>query len=467
MAKTTFMEGKISCGINRRPNKSNPNRLDGPAKHQANGRKPNRTRNRGRALDRTLVAPRSLPRVPNLLILGASGHVAQALLQRLAVRRGDFDCLVLVDPKDDVLRDPHLDHARLNYEFVQRAVRLPDDTADYHRLLRERRIHVVLDVTDLDSLPVLGATNAAGVSYINTSLNEAERGIAEVVADVHARFDPVSLAPHLLSVGMNPGVVNLWVWHGFQQYGAPTEIIHFEYDTSVPRQGWRPMITWSRQEFLAETVWEPTGQVVNGEPVMCSGNALQHREDLEPIMRPVVNLAKYPHGLLVLHEENVKLGAKLGVSSKFLYALHPRTLAFLEQRWRQRGLLEVSDLLLGDNTSVALDGADTIGVCLDYPDKRVYYLHSLANREVTGTNATCAQVAVGADAALHALRAERLAPGIHFSSDLYDTAFADVAFGALPVEHTVFAKVNGALVRQHHVPHLRPMCENAGEILAA
>jgi len=408
-----------------------------------------------------------MPRTPNLLILGASGHVAQAVLQRLMVRRGDFGRLVLVDPKDNVLRDPHLDHARLDYEFVPHAIRLPGDTAEYHRLLRRREIHIVLDVTDQDSLPMLAATDAAGVAYVNTALNEADRGIAEVVADVHSTFRQQSRAPHVLGSGMNPGVVNLWVWHGYQHYGTPTEIIHFEYDTSVPRQGWRPMITWSRQEFLAETVWETTGRVVDGELVMYSGNALNHREDLGPIMRPVVNLPEYPRGLLVLHEENVKLGVKLGVSSKYLYAIHPRTMSFLEQRWRQHGLVEVADLLLGDNTSIALDGADTIGVCLDYPDRRIYYLHSLANRAVAGTNATCAQVAVGADAALHALTADRLTPGIHFSSDLYETAYADVAFGVLHVEHSIFEKVNGTLVRRHHVPRLRPTWDTAGETLAA
>jgi hypothetical protein len=65
----------------------------------------------------------------------------------------------------------------------------------------------------------------------------------------------------------------------------------------------------------------------------------------------------------------------------------------LDRLWRERGRVEINDLELGDNTFVPLTGSDTIGVCLDYPDKRVYYLHSLANSAVTGTNATCAQVA--------------------------------------------------------------------------
>ena len=159
---------------------------------------------------------------------------------------------------------------------------------------------------------------------------------------------------------------------------------------------------------------------------------------LRPITEPVARLSSYPRGLLVLHEENVKLGQKLGASSRYLYAIHPKTMEHLGRLWRERGKVEINDLELGDNTSVPLTGSDTIGVRLDYPDKRVYYLHSLANSAVRGTNATCAQVAVGADAAMTTLLAERLSPRIYFASDLYGTVYRDVVFGGLHVEHFVF-----------------------------
>jgi hypothetical protein len=142
-------------------------------------------------------------------------------------------------------------------------------------------------------------------------------------------------------------------------------------------------------------------------------------------------------------------------------------MAHLEQLLRQRGRVEIGDLELGDNTSIPLAGADTIGVCLRYADRRVYYLNRLANSEVTGTNATCAQVAVGADAALHALFSERLAPQIYFASDLYDTVYSDVVFGALRVEHFVFEELNGSLVQRLHIPQLRPTLATIGDTLAA
>lgn len=85
-----------------------------------------------------------------------------------------------------------------------------------------------------------------------------------------------------------------------------------------------------------------------------------------------------------------------------------------------------------------LAGADTIGVCLNYPERQVYYLHSLQNADISGTNATCAQVAVGVEAALSTLLLEQIEPRIYFASDLYHTVYRDVVFRSLRVEHFMF-----------------------------
>lgn len=394
---------------------------------------------------------------PNLLIVGASGHVAQAFLQRLRTRRGDFGRLVLLDSKDTVLGNEYLDHSRLEYHFVRRRLEFLAGAAAYQTLLRQHRINIVLDLSDLDTLPILAATDAAGISYVNTSLNEATRSISHLVDQLHPTRSVGRNAPHILSSGMNPGIVNVWVWHGFRRYGAPSEIVHFEYDTSTPVTGWRPTISWSRKEFLAETVWEPTGMVVDGYLQMLPLNSLHYREDLAAIMAPVVHLPDYPRGLLVLHEENVKLGRKLDGSSRYIYAIHPKTMEYLAELWRDRGRIDIDDLEIADNTTVPLAGADTVGVCLDYPDKRVYYLHSLSNAAVYGTSATCAQVAVGVDAALTTLLTEPLAPRLYFSSDLYDTIYTDVALKGLRVEHFVFEKRRGKLSLARYAPRMAPI----------
>jgi hypothetical protein len=368
------------------------------------------------------------------MIVGASGHVAQAFMLRLQQRRNDFGSLVLLDQSDRVLKNPYIDHDRLNYEFIQRRLRFPDDAGFYRGCLASRAIDVVLDATDLDTMPILEATDDMGISYVNTALNDARQCVAEIVSLLHPTRAQVRKAPHIISSGMNPGVVNIWVWDGFRRYGAPRRVVHFEYDTSTPISGWRPVITWSRQEFLTESIWDPAGLVVKGKLRMCAGNSLQNRQDMRSVMEPVLPLDEYPQGLLVLHEENVKLGQKLGASSKYLYAIHPRTMDYLERVWRETGTVEIEDLELGDNTSVPLTGADTIGLCLEYDDKKVYYLHSLANEDVVGTNATCAQVAIGIDAALTTLLSERLEPRLYFASDLYDTVYTEVVFKSLRVD---------------------------------
>jgi hypothetical protein len=403
-------------------------------------------------------------RPPNLLVLGASGHVAQAFLRRLGGRRAQFGRLVLLDRSEHILKDRFLEHGRLRYQFVRHRLRWPDDGA-YRELLRRYEVDIVLDLTDMDTLPILTATDAAGVSYVNTALNDANCGVGEMVAAVHPTREEPRRAPHIISSGMNPGAVNVWVSHGVERYGVPAEIVHFEYDTSMAVDGWRPLITWSRREFLTETVWEPTGLVVEGKLKTLRTNALAHREDLRPVMEPVVPVPSYPRGFLVLHEENVKLGQALGVTSKYLYAIDPRTMAYLVRLWRETGRVRISDLQVGDNTTIPLNGSDTIGVCLEYPDRRVYYLHSLANSAVVGTNATCTQVAVGVYAALITLLHERLAPRVYFATDLYDTVYPQVLFSNQRVGHFVFEKRRRSWVLREHVPELHPRFPGAEEQL--
>jgi hypothetical protein len=396
-------------------------------------------------------------RQPNLLVLGASGHVAQAFLRRLGGRRDQFGALVLLDRNERVRHNRFLEHSRLRYEFVRQQLQFPRDESAYVQLLRRKKIQIVLDLTDMDTLPVFRATESAGVSYINTALNDAGRVIHEVIPLIHPTRQRRHRAAHIISSGMNPGVVNIWVMHGVRHYGVPREIVHFEYDTSMALGGWRPMITWSRREFLTETVWEPTGLVEAGRVRMLATNAIQNQFDLRPIMQPVLTLSSYPKGLLVLHEENVKLGSLLGASSSYLYAIDPRTMRYLAQCWRERGTVRIGDLEVGDNTSIPLGGADTIGVCLMYPPRRrVYYLNSVPNQNVVGTNATCTQVAVGVYAALITMLSTPLRPRVYFATDLYDTIYPQVLFSNLRVEHFLCSLRDRRWVVTHHVPELHP-----------
>lgn len=391
---------------------------------------------------------------PNILILGASGSVARAVLRRLGAHRDRFGALVLLDKNRRVCRDTALDHERLRYRFICHRVRFPDDNAYYERLLRRRGISIVLDLSTLPTLPVLRATDAAGVSYLNTSLNDDELEVLDLVVALHPTRHLPTQAPHILCCGMNPGIVNMWVCHALAHFGLPRDIIHFESDTSMTQDKWRPLVTWSKEEFLAETTWNRTGLYVGRRTKLLNCCAMERLVSLRPILQPIRKQETYPQGFLVLHEENLTLGRAIGVPSRFIYAIHPRTTGYLVERFRKKGTLRESDIETGDNVKRRLSGEDTVGVCLIYPGKRVYYLNTMANAGVQGTNATCAQVALGVYCALFTLLVDRLKPRIYFTGDMYDTAYPVIMFRNVAVQQFVCRKRRGEYFVAH-TPQVR------------
>lgn len=377
----------------------------------------------------------SIRRKPNILLLGAAGHVAKAVLSRLAERPNEVGRVVLLDRNDPSML---LRNHRFNSRFIRQNLSFPIDAREFHELLRSEAIDVVLDLTDMDTLPILEATDRAGVTYVNTALNDSRRGIADVLARIHPFRHGQWRAPHILSSGMNPGVVNIWVWHGVKKFGVPEEILHFEYDDSTPASGWQPIITWSPQEFLTEVVWERTGVVEDGEPKLFLTNALRNREDMRGVLSPILKLNEYPHGFTVLHEENLKLGQALGVSSRYIYAIHPITMEYLIDLFDRNGTVRIDELQVADNSEMRLVGADTIGVRLRYAEKDVYFVHRFRNEDVMGTNATCAQVACGVEAALFTLATEPLERRVYFATDLYESGYSEWIFRNMHIEQSIF-----------------------------
>ena len=400
---------------------------------------------------------------PNLLVVGASGNVARAFLRRLGGQRAHFARLVLLDKNQNVLHDTHLDHHRLDYRFVRHRLALPRDAAYFARLLKRHRIDIVLDVSTHPTLPMLQAIESAGTMYLNTSLNDDEREVAELVERVYPSRHRRTSAPRILCAGMNPGIVNLWVRHGAKYHGLPEEIVHFEYDSSMTGDRWRPLVTWSKQEFLTETTWNRTGHFAGQCVALAGGNALQHRQPLRPWLCPILPGNHYPQGFLVLHEENLTVGRMLGVPSRFLYAIHPRTMRFLVERFRRQGDVRESDLEMGDNRTQRLQGGDLVGVCLQYSRKRVYYLNQLDNHSLLGTNATCHQVAIGIFCALFTLIYDQPAPRTYFVEDLADTLYQQLAFANMRVEKFVCGKSKGRWVVHEYTPEIRSRPPRGGE----
>ena len=149
---------------------------------------------------------------------------------------------------------------------------------------------------------------------------------------------------------MNPGNVNMWVRYGIEQFGLPEEIIHFEYDTSMIARNWKAMITWSVHEFLVEDVRDPGGVVLGKDKVkLLLPNALSNKVEMESVLKPILKLNEYPQGALVLHEENLTLAHKYGLPSKFVYAVHMKTMDALSKIYKKKKDVDQNDIGIADN----------------------------------------------------------------------------------------------------------------------
>ena len=409
---------------------------------------------------------------PNLLVLGASGGVANAFLHYLSGYRDNlFGKLVLLDKNSKVLKNCSIDHKVLNYRFLHKKIDLPKKSRykvknlrlqkepgekEYLDILKDNKIDIVLDITDANTLEILEATNKAGVSYINTAMNDDKKTTDELIFDIYPRKNKLKNAPHILCAGMNPGNVNMWARYGIEKFGTPKQIIHFEFDTSMVAKKWHSMTTWSIREFIVEAVKDPSGIALGRRKIKhLFPNALENRENMKSILEPIMKLKKYPEGITVLHEENVSMSYKYDIPSKFIYAIFPKTLENLIKIYEKKGKISKKDLILGDNIREALDGADNVGVLLDYPDKKVYYFNSIPNAAVIGTNSTYTQVVVGIFSAIFTLLVDKLNPGVYFTEDLFDAHYKYFMFDNMRVQESVFKKNKGNLKLVKYNPEIK------------
>ena len=393
---------------------------------------------------------------PNLLIIGASGGVANALLHHLVNYRNLFGKLVLLDRNKKILDDIYIDHKLLNYSFIHKEIKLPEKEKEYLKILKDHKIDIVLDITDMNSLEIIDATNKARISYVNTAMNDEKKTVVDLLFDIYPRKEKVNNAPHILCTGMNPGNVNMWVRYGIEKFGVPKNIIHFEYDTSRFAKKWQPMMTWSIHEFLVEMVRDPSGIALGaGKVKKLLPNALENHKNLKKILEPIMKLDNYPEGLTVLHEENLSVSFKYNIPCKFYYAINQQTMKDLVKIYENKGDVFRKDLKLGNNTNGVLDGSDNIGVKMEYADKVVYYFNSVSNHDMIGTNATYTQVIVGILSALFTLMFDKLKPATYFVEDLYDTHFKHFMFDNMRVEEFVFKKTEDHLKLLNYNPMIK------------
>jgi hypothetical protein len=403
---------------------------------------------------------------PNLLVLGASGGVANAFLHNLVHHRNLFNELILLDRNKKVLSDIYINHKELKYFFIHKEIKLPELEKEYIKILRKHKIDIVLDITDMDSIPIIEITDKSGISYVNTAMNAEEKTVDELIYYIYERKNKINNAAHILCAGMNPGNVNMWVRYGVEKFGVPEKITHFEYDTSVISRKWSPMMTWSVHEFLVEDIRDPSGIVLGKNKLKkLYPNALKHKVNMKNILLPVLKYDKYPKGFTILHEENLTIGQKYNIPSKFIYAINMKTMEKLEQIYDRNKNVFRKDLIKADNTSKILDGADSIGVILDYKDKKIYYLNSIPNQAIIGTSATYLQVSIGIFSALFSLMFDKINNGIYFVEDLFDKHYKFYMFDNMRVQEFVFKKKNGDLIIEKYNPEIKIKRKNRFEHL--
>jgi hypothetical protein len=189
---------------------------------------------------------------------------------------------------------------------------------------------------------------------------------------------------------------------------------------------------------LDEIVNDPAGYMDGRDKlVLIPPNPLMNRVGMDDVLGPIMDLDEYPRGFLLLHEENVTLAQSYDVPSRFIFAIHPRTMDHLATVYKGSGTLTVNDIGLGDNNAVSLMGKAVVGVLLEYPRRKVYFVNDLSHAAFHGCSATCWQVAAGLHAAVLTLLDDRLQGRVYFPEDLYGTSYGDIVSENLFMQETV------------------------------
>ncbi len=358
-----------------------------------------------------------------LLILGASGGVSGAFLQLMEKYRANFSTLVLVDRVSTFPASKYHDHKKLDYIFLEEEMTSENCDEILESIIGDYGIGYILDNTDADTEPILSVADRLGVQYLNCALNPLPT-VDVFVEEVDKLRKRYTNSRHVLGLGMNPGIINHFVLKLVKEYGVPKEFVEIEYESGkaiIERD--KPFITWSRAQFLAESVLINTGMSHEGGVFHeLENNALSTTVDTKEYLEPIKKLDTYPRGMIVPHDEIIMLSYDLGVPGKFVYALHEDSfnklvdLAHLTEGGR---LVSDDKMILEDNVHTPLTGSDCIGVWLYYDNKSVCYYMDVPHENHKGTNATLFLVAVGALAGLlDFMSNDNLKKGVHFVSDL-------------------------------------------------
>ena len=378
-----------------------------------------------------------------ILILGASGGVAQPVLQILSKYRKFFSSLVLVDRDNRVIHSPYIDHKKLEYTFIRE--NFTDDTIKdiIKDAVDKYKVSIVLDLTDQNTLPILSASDSLGLNYINSSLNSVENSMNHFVDSMKFFPNHFKNSVHVLSTGMNPGIANHLIIKGVKEYGVPLEFVEIEYESGMPQiDSGKPFITWSKKQFLNESVEGGAGYCgPGGIYIELEEKAIDTLIDTKEFLEPIKKLDRYPMGMLVSHDEVIAMSRLLEIPGRFIYAIHPVSFDRMKKLLKERKSIDETEVIFEENTTVPLDGSDCIGVWLKYPDKDVCYYIDIKHSEIKGTSATLFIVAVGVVAGLlDLLKNPLLENGVYSVLDLDNDNFLKITSQYIKIQKKILQK---------------------------
>lgn len=382
------------------------------------------------------------PKQFSITLLGSGGGVARAILAILNRSIMDHN-----DPIHPIMKNTSLHLVDINQKnwdyYAELFPNLKDhihllqfDLKDVNRLhqhLKETNTRIVIDVSWADTIEILECCNELGVYYVNTALentkvDEDDTLYGFPLTERYQRFEDrretFVNTKAIVGTGMNPGVVQ-WMAIKLLHTDAaepgqlPLACYIVEHDSSFYKN--KKIIkpktlytSWSVECFLDEAISSYPMFVRHHLP-------LYLYEDVYAAEYKVKLGNKEFYGCLMPHEEVLTLGKLYDMEIGFIYRINEHTTALIRNNlddvdqlwdWKQ----QIIDPSLGE-----VDGEDTVGVLLVYPNHEKYIYNTMKSSQIYPkykTNATYFQVACGVYAGLSCLLLDDIPLGVYYVDQL-------------------------------------------------
>lgn len=331
------------------------------------------------------------------MILGANGLCGLSLTPLMRKLHPEIE-LFLIDPDEEAKAD---------------IIHAAPEAKDLWHILKSfglGRGDILIDLApDLIKLDVMQAADNVGVSVINATCCEHQRGTLGVIDLIDpklllARYD--WKAPHLVDSGMNPGNVNAMLAALAEKHGKPVNVTQYEMDSTEPYK-WdgEGFATWSPEELASEFADESTWEVDGRKIIFAEGPPIDNKRQM-----PDGNT-----GALCQHEEILNWGWRYGCKARYLYGFEKKAMAAIEKNIRAG--LELSLVRKLDDRPPT--GSDKISLAVEFEDGSTANASMEADNEwdevPPGSNATSYLVAVGVVTGVQMLKQAK--KGINWPDD--------------------------------------------------